>query len=97
MLENIKLSGEVPEESKGRRLDQVLAELFPDYSRSRLQQWVRNQQVSLNGVPAVRPKDKVKGGESVEIDAQIEEEVPCEPQAIDLDIVYEEEALSIIN
>ncbi|NOX08946.1 MAG: 23S rRNA pseudouridine(1911/1915/1917) synthase RluD [Gammaproteobacteria bacterium] len=97
MLGKIELSGEVPEDCSGRRLDQVLAELFPDYSRSRLQQWVRNQQVLLNGKPAVRPKDKVKGGEAITIDAEIEEEVHCEPEPIDLDVVYEDDSLLIIN
>lgn len=97
MLGKIKLSGEIPEDCRGRRLDQVLAELFPDYSRSRLQQWVRDQQVFLNGKLAVRPKDKVKGGEVVTIDAEIEDEVHCEPEPIDLDVVYEDDSLLIIN
>ena len=44
------LTEKVPEELAGMRLDQVLAELFPEYSRSKLQTWVKAERVQVNGV-----------------------------------------------
>jgi len=83
-------------ELAGKRLDQALAQLFPDYSRSRLQQWVKEGLVTLDGV-ICRPRDKVLGGEWVALEAHLENQVECRPQAIDLDIVHEDEALILID
>jgi 23S rRNA pseudouridine1911/1915/1917 synthase len=83
-------------ELAGKRLDQALAQLFPDYSRSRLQQWVKAGLVTLDGVTC-RPRDKVLGGEWVALEARLEDQVECRPQAIDLDIVYEDACLILIN
>ena len=85
----------------GKRLDQVLAQALSDYSRSRLQQWLKAGYVLMDGnVPKTR--EKVKGGETVEVQiAQaLGEDKPQEnwqAQPIDLNIVYEDEALIIIN
>jgi 23S rRNA pseudouridine1911/1915/1917 synthase len=49
MSEHIHLTGQIPQSSAGRRVDQVLAELFPGYSRSRLQQWIKAGQVPGGG------------------------------------------------
>ena len=86
----------VPQECCGKRLDQALAQLFPDYSRARLQQWIKGGQVKLDGAQP-RARDKVFGGEVVELQALIEEEVAWQPQDIPLDIVFEDEALLVIN
>ncbi len=80
----------------GKRLDQALAQLFPNYSRSRLQQWVKEGLVTLDGV-ACRPRDKVLGGEWITLEARLEDQVECQPEAIELDIVYEDESLLVIN
>ena len=70
MPQTIHLSVSIPESMRGRRLDQALAELVPDYSRSRLQQWIRAGQVALDGrVPKTR--EIVQGGEQVQIDAEV--------------------------
>jgi len=90
------LSARVGVELAGKRLDQALAQLFPDYSRSRLQQWVKEGLVTLDGV-ICRPRDKVLGGEWVALEAHLENQVECRPQAIDLDIVHEDEALILID
>ncbi len=90
------LTARVGIELAGKRLDQALAQLFPDYSRSRLQQWVKEGLVTLDGV-ACRPRDKVVGGEWVALEARLEDQVACKPEAIDLDIVYEDETLILIN
>jgi 23S rRNA pseudouridine1911/1915/1917 synthase len=80
----------------GSRLDQALAELFPDFSRSRLQQWVKDGSVLVDG-KVLRSKDKLLGGESIEIDVQLEAETTFTPEPIPLDIVYQDESLLVIN
>ena len=96
MSELIKLSARVPENAAGRRFDQVLAELFSDYSRSRLQQWVRDGAVLLDA-RCVEAKYRVSGGEWVEIVAELPEDSEVLPQAIPLDVRYEDEHLLVIN
>ena len=96
MSHSIHLSVSIPEFMRGRRLDQALAELVPDYSRSRLQQWIRSSQVTLDGrIPKTR--DIVQGGEQVQIDAEVAAESACQPQAIPLAIIYEDDDLLVIN
>lgn len=96
MSQSIHLSVSIPESLRGRRLDQALAELVPEYSRSRLQQWIRGGQVTLdNRIPKTR--EIVQGGEQVQIDAELAAESACQPQAIPLAIVYEDDDLLVIN
>ena len=96
MSELIKLSARIPENAAGRRFDQVLAELFSDYSRSRLQQWVRDGAVLLDD-RCVEAKYRVSGGEWVEIVAELPEDSEVLPQAIPLDVRYEDKHLLVIN
>jgi 23S rRNA pseudouridine1911/1915/1917 synthase len=86
----------VPLSAAGRRFDQALAEMFPDYSRSRLTAWVKAGAVTLDGVPAV-PRHLLRGGEKVQLEAELETEVTSAPEAIPLDIVYEDPHLLVIN
>lgn len=97
MAQQVQLTATVSESQLGQRLDQTLAELFPDYSRSRIKEWILDQRVSVNGTVTDKPKEKVLGGERVTIDAEIEEEQRWEPQNIPLDIVYEDEDIIVIN
>lgn len=97
MSEQIHLSADIPDELAGLRLDQALAKLFPDYSRGQLSKWVKAGQVSL-GDRQPRPRDPVKAGEAVVISAElanVDETWHAEPIA--LDIVYEDDAVLIIN
>ena len=80
----------------GARLDQALASLFPDYSRSRLQAWTREGRVSVNGEQR-RPRDRVELGDHLRLRAVTEEQVACEPQAIPLDIVFEDRDILVID
>ena len=85
------------EEFAGKRLDVVLAELFPEYSRSRLKIWIQQGQVLVNGKTA-RPKNKVSGDETLQLSVQtIESEAVCEAEDIPLNIVYQDEAIIVIN
>lgn len=96
MTEKVELQANVPPEMHGSRLDQVAAQLFPQYSRSRLQEWIRTGAVSVDGQQC-RPRDKVTQGANVQIDALLEAEVGWQGQDIELDIVYEDEAILVIN
>ena len=91
-----RLQAEVPAAHAGMRLDQSLVLLFPDFSRSRLQQWIKAGQVKVDGGQR-RARDKVAGGEEVQLTATFEDQVPCRPEAIALDIVYQDDSLLVIN
>jgi 23S rRNA pseudouridine1911/1915/1917 synthase len=91
-----RLTEEVPYEMAGMRLDQVLAELFSDYSRSKLQTWVKAGRVKVNGA-LLKAKDKLDGGEAITLDAEAEVVISSEAEAIPLDIVYEDDSLLIVN
>ncbi len=91
-----RLEERVPEYLAGLRVDQGLAELFDDYSRSKLQTWIKDGRVLINGL-IPKPKDRLEGGEQVELEAEPELVTTCEAENIPLDIVYEDEALIIVN
>lgn len=96
MTRQVALSAQIPATAAGQRLDQVLAELFPDYSRSRLQQWVRAGEVLVDGAQR-KAKDRVLGGEKIVIAAELEEATGVVAQDIALDVVYEDQDLLVIN
>lgn len=86
----------VPFERSGDRLDQVLVELFPDYSRSRLQTWVKSGEITVDGALR-KPRDKVLGGETVRLVVPEPEPDPMQAQPVPLNIVYEDDALLVID
>ncbi|MEW8334120.1 MAG: 23S rRNA pseudouridine(1911/1915/1917) synthase RluD [Candidatus Thiodiazotropha sp.] len=86
----------IPAECAGSRLDQVLSDQFPEYSRSRLQQWIKLGLVELDGAPC-KAKQRIHGGELINLRPLPQEEVDDEAQAIDLDILYEDAQLLVIN
>jgi len=90
------LTARIPPEAAGRRFDQALAELFPDYSRSRLSAWVKAGDVLLDG-ETVQPRRIVNGGETVTLRAQLTQEVPLAPELIALDVRYEDDDILVVN
>ena len=91
------LAFKVPGEYAGMRLDQVLAKLLPDYSRSRLQDWVAQGLVKLDGASATI-KQKVWGGEAIEVVLQTHPaEQPYLAEDFALNVVYEDDSILIIN
>ncbi|TDG12369.1 23S rRNA pseudouridine(1911/1915/1917) synthase RluD [Seongchinamella unica] len=96
MTERIQLQATVPPELDNDRLDQVAARLFPDYSRSRLQGWIKKGDLLVDG-KQLRPRDKVHGGAELSIDTEPEQAVGWQPQDIDLDILYEDEHILVLN
>ncbi len=87
---------QVAEAQAGQRVDQVLSLGFPEFSRSRLQQWIKQGRVKLQG-EACRAKDRVKGGESLSLQPVVEPRGEDRPETMDLDLVYEDESLIVIN
>jgi 23S rRNA pseudouridine1911/1915/1917 synthase len=69
MAQRVQLTATVTENQLGQRLDQALAELFPDYSRSRIKEWILDQRVLVNGTIGDKPKEKVLG-RSIAIDVK---------------------------
>ena len=96
-MPQITLSAEVQPEQMGQRLDQTLAELFPEYSRSRLKTWIEADLVKLNDRITNIPREKVLGGEKIEITVEMEDETRFEPENIPLNIVYEDDDIIVIN
>ncbi len=86
----------IPDHYRGWRLDQALAALYPEYSRNALQQWIRNQQVHVDGDIA-RPRNKLTGGEQVVLSPVFSEVVDYQPQVIGLNIIYQDRHLLVID
>jgi 23S rRNA pseudouridine1911/1915/1917 synthase len=85
------------EEHAGKRLDVVLAELFPEYSRSRLKLWIEQGQVLVDGETS-RPKYRISGDEELQLSVQtIESDEDCTAEDIPLDIIYQDESIIVIN
>ena len=95
--EKIQLQAQVPDNLFGKRLDQALAEMFPDYSRSRIKEWILDNKVTVDGEISNKPREKLVGEENIEIDAQVEVQVLHQAQDIALDIVYEDNDILVIN
>ena len=87
---------DVPQELAGLRLDQALARMFPEYSRSRLKEWLLAGNITIDGGNR-RPRDAVAGGETVALTAEPEAQVFAEPEPMTLDVVFEDEHLLVIN
>lgn len=96
MAESQQLSAEIPAELAGSRLDQALASLFPDYSRARLQRWIKDGHVTVDG-KKLRPRDIVHGGEQISLTVELVEETNWVAQPLPLNIVFEDESLIVIN
>jgi len=96
MNERIEMAAMVPAELDGERLDQAAARLFPEYSRSRLQTWIKSGELRVDGQQC-RPRDKVTEGGALEVAAELVVEISWEAQPIDLDIIYEDNSIVVLN
>src|SRR3954463_15343029 len=86
----------VEPEHAGERLDRFLAGALPDFSRSRLQALIRTEFVTVNG-KAVRPRDSVRTGDTIEIEEPAVEKVEAQPEQIAFDILFEDNDLLVLN
>jgi len=92
----IRLTAVVPPDMAGQRFDQAAAELFPDYSRSRLSRWIKSGELTLDAAQAA-PRQLLQGGELLRLDAEPGQEVGSSPEDIALDIVHEDADLLVVN
>ena len=98
MLETIKLSAEVPDHLHGDRFDQIAAGLFTDYSRSRLQQWIRDGVLQVNGA-VCKPKERLIAGDQLvlNVDVELTPDNGWEAESLALDIVHEDDSILVVN
>jgi len=96
MAERIVKKAQVPFDLGGNRFDQISTELFSDYSRSRIQSWIKEGALKVDG-KVTKPKEKLFGGEVVTLDIVIEAQEDHEAQEMALDIVYEDDDILIVN
>ncbi|MBK1672578.1 23S rRNA pseudouridine(1911/1915/1917) synthase [Ectothiorhodospira shaposhnikovii] len=96
MTRTIELAAEIPPELAGRRLDAVLARMFPEYSRSRIQQWIEEGAVKVAG-ERPRARQKTCGGEAVHIRAALDDRSQDVPEDLPLDLIHEDDHLLVIN
>ena len=91
------ISLEIPPEMAGERLDKVLAGSLPDYSRNRLKTWVEAGAVMVDG-KVTKARYLLRGGESIKVFPQeMPEQFAFSPENIPLDVVYEDDAIIVIN
>ncbi|MEP0202325.1 MAG: 23S rRNA pseudouridine(1911/1915/1917) synthase RluD [Halioglobus sp.] len=93
---SIVLEAVVPADLAGDRLDQAAAALFPDYSRSRLQTWIKQGDLLVDG-KQLRPRDKILEGALLTVAAEPEQEVTWRAQDIALDIIFEDDDILVLN
>jgi 23S rRNA pseudouridine1911/1915/1917 synthase len=86
----------LPLELAGRRLDQALAQLLPQFSRTRIQRWIEEGAVRVNGL-AARARDVVVGGETATVEARHPPETGVAAEKLPLDIVHEDAAVIVLN
>ncbi|MEH6582023.1 MAG: 23S rRNA pseudouridine(1911/1915/1917) synthase RluD [Halioglobus sp.] len=96
MADKIELNAVIPASLSNERLDQVAAQLFSDYSRSRLQIWIKKGDLLVDGEQR-RPRDRMCAGSELTVAAELEPEVSWQAQDIDLDLVYEDDSILVIN
>ncbi|TDO96465.1 23S rRNA pseudouridine(1911/1915/1917) synthase RluD [Marinomonas balearica] len=96
MAERIVKEAQVTFESSGQRFDQIATELFQDFSRSRIQAWIKEGTLLVDGKKC-KAKEKLFGGETISLDVALEEQEDHEAQEMALDIVYEDEHILVVN
>lgn len=96
MSESVEADFVITIEHSGMRLDQAISELMPDYSRSRLQQWIKQGSITVNG-GQYKPKEKVKANDLIEVSAELEAQGDWLPEQMDLDVIFEDDSILILN
>lgn len=86
----------IPAEQGGSRADIALAALWPDFSRARIQQWIRSGRITVDGL-VLRPRDPLAPGAKAVLDAVLEPVGDDEPEPIPLAVVHEDEAILVVD
>ncbi|WP_422450968.1 MULTISPECIES: 23S rRNA pseudouridine(1911/1915/1917) synthase RluD [unclassified Endozoicomonas] len=92
----IKESVTVPDDQGGRRFDQIAAACFPEFSRARLQEWIREGFLVVDG-DARKPKEKLYGGEQLSLSVEVQPEGQWTAENIPLNVVYQDNHIMVIN
>ena len=96
-MTELSLEAKLTEDTAGLRLDRALAGAFSDYSRARIQSWIRNGNVKIDGQIITKPRIKVLGDEQIIIHAELEAEVSWKGEDIAITIVYEDDDIIVVN
>ncbi|HEY5666642.1 MAG TPA: 23S rRNA pseudouridine(1911/1915/1917) synthase RluD [Gammaproteobacteria bacterium] len=96
MNDSVSRVATVPPEMAGQRVDRAAALIWSDYSRSRIQQWIASGELTVDGSVADRSL-RLKGGETLAVDAELEPVLALAPEPIPIDVVYEDADLIVIN
>lgn len=96
MPQTVEAQQRVPISLAGSRLDQAAAELFAEHSRERLKHWIKEGVLTVDGRPG-KPKDRMAGGEWLQLNAELEEEARFEPENIPLAVVHEDDEVLVID
>ena len=96
MTDLICESATAPQDRSGCRFDQVAAELFPNFSRSRIQSWIKAGNLTVNG-RLVKPNTKLVGGEKIDLSVQVLPEGEWVPEDIAFDVLFADEAVIVLN
>lgn len=100
MIDRIQKQIIISKEQHSQRLDSVLAQLIPEYSRTQISTWIKEGAILRNHKPC-KPKDKILSGDLIELNIQLTQSEPqfnlCQPEDIPLDIVFEDEELLVLN
>jgi 23S rRNA pseudouridine1911/1915/1917 synthase len=86
----------VPVEMDGQRLDQVVASLCPQYSRSQIQKWIKAGHIQVDD-KILKPKERLTGGEHIAIQVILEPQTEFDAEDIPLNIIYEDEHILVLN
>ena len=86
----------VPLDLEGERLDVVAAALFPEFSRNRLQYWIKQGALRFEG-EVMRSRDKVCSGGLIVLEEQLDEKIDWIAQEIDIDIIMEDDSIIVVN
>ena len=90
------LEARIPIQSHCMRLDQVVAELFPDYSRNRLATWIKEGRLTVDG-KTMKPRDRALASAHVVLEVVDEPVIEWQPQKIPLDVIFEDEHILVVN
>ena len=90
------LEARIPIQSHGMRLDQVVAELFPDYSRNRLATWIKEGRLTVDG-KTMKPRDKALASAHVVLEVADDPVIDWQPQTLPLDVIFEDEHILVVN
>ena len=95
-VDSIKKQFTIQEDLVGKRFDQVLSELLPEFSRNQLKQWIL-EHAALLDQKAAKPKDKVKLGQEIMINACLKPQATAKAQNLPLNVIHEDEEILVIN